>query len=239
MEGAMRIPPFAKTVAEARKVQERLREKVRLVPLSLERIRLVGAADVTYIGEKEIVAAAVIVFDASAGEIVEERTAVRRTAFPYVPGFLTFREGPAVAAAFEKLSLKPDVLLFDGHGIAHPKRFGIASHIGVLLGVPSVGVAKSRLVGDHVEPGPHRGEWSPLIHEGETVGAVLRTRDGVKPVFVSAGHMADLSTAVALVVGLCTRFRLPDPSRRAHQLTREIRSGKKKRAAAFKRTPAG
>jgi deoxyribonuclease V len=222
----VKIPPFAGTVAEAREVQERLRGSVRFTPLPLDRIRLVGAADVTYIGEKDIVAAAVVVCDAVTGSILEERTAVQRTAFPYVPGYLTFREGPAVVAAWEKLSRKPDVVLFDGHGIAHPRRLGIASHIGVLLGVRSVGVAKRKLVGEHGEPGPRRGDSCPLVHEGQTVGAVVRTRDGVKPVFVSVGHRADLPTAVALVLRLCSRFRLPDPARRAHQLTREMR-GKK------------
>lgn len=196
---------------------------MRLVPLPLDRIRLVGAADVTFLGEKDIVAAAVVVTDFATGRVVEERTAVRRTAFPYVPGYLTFREGPAVVAAWKKLSRKPDVVLFDGHGIAHPRRLGIASHIGVLLDVRSVGVAKKRLVGEYAEPGLRRGEWSPLLHEGETVGAALRTRDKVKPVFVSPGHRADLPSAVSLVLRLCTRYRLPDPARRAHQLTREIR----------------
>jgi deoxyribonuclease V len=223
MEGAMSSPSFPRTVQKAREVQERLREKVRLVPLRLDRVRRVAATDVTYIGEKEIVAAAISVVDFVTGEIVEERTAIRRTAFPYVPGYLAFREGPAVVAAWRKLSRTPDAVLFDGHGIAHPRRFGIASHIGVVLGVPSVGVAKSRLVGEYAEPGKKRGDWSPLAFEGEVVGAALRTREAVKPVFVSAGHLADLPSAVSLVLRLCSRYRLPDPSRRAHQLTREIR----------------
>lgn len=221
----MRVPSFARTVRQAREVQERLREKVRLVPLRLDRVRLVGAADVTYIGEKKIVAAALSVADFATGDIVEERTAVRRSAFPYVPGYLAFREGPAVVAAWRKLSRTPDVVLFDGHGIAHPRRFGVACHLGVVLGVPSVGVAKSRLVGEYAEPGRKRGDWSPLVFEGETVGAALRTRGAVKPVFVSAGHLADLPSALSLVLRLCSRFRLPDPSRRAHQLTREMRGG--------------
>jgi deoxyribonuclease V len=222
----MKIPPFAATVREAREVQERLREAVRHAPLPLDRIRLVGAADVTYVGEKETVAAAVVVADLATGRVVEERTAIGRTAFPYVPGYLTFREGPAVMAAWKKLSRKPDVVLFDGHGIAHPRRLGIASHIGVLLNVRSVGVAKRRLVGEHSEPGPLRGDWSLLTDGEETLGAVLRTREAVKPVFVSVGHRADLPSAIALVLRLCTRYRLPDPARRAHRLTRELRREK-------------
>jgi deoxyribonuclease V len=222
----MKIPPFAATVEQAREVQARLRGAVRQAPLPLDRIRFVGAADVTYIGKKEIVAAAAVVVDLETGRILEERTAVRRTAFPYVPGYLTFREGPALVAAWKKLSRRPDVLLLDGHGIAHPRRLGIASHIGVLLDLPSVGVAKRRLVGDYVEPGPRRGDWSPLAHNGEIVGAILRTRDSVKPVFVSIGHRADLPSAISLVLRLCPRYRLPDPARRAHQLTRELRRKK-------------
>ncbi len=217
------IPPFPKSVAAARAVQERLRGRVRLAPLSVERLRLVGAADVTYIGEKETVAAAIVVVDAATGAVIEERTATLSGAFPYVPGDLTFREGPAVLAAWRKLRRRPDAMLFDGHGLAHPRRFGIASHIGVVLAIPSVGCAKKRLVGEHDEPGPGRGDWAPLTIEGETVGAVLRTRAGVKPVFVSPGHRADLASAIALVLRLCSRYRLPDPARRAHQLTREIR----------------
>ncbi len=139
---------FPRTVAAARAVQERLRARVARRPLDLESIRLVGAADATYLDEKDRVAAAIVLVDARSGEVVEERTAVRRVSFPYVPGYLTFREGPAVAAAWESLSRKPDVMLFDGHGAAHPRRFGIASHMGVLLDVPSVGCAKSRLVGE-------------------------------------------------------------------------------------------
>ena len=219
----MKIPPFARTVQEARGVQERLAKAVLRAPLAADRIRLVGAADVTYIGEKEIVAAAIVVAELATGRIVEERTAVRRTGFPYIPGYLTFREGPAVIAAWRKLSSKPDVVLFDGHGIAHPRRLGIASHIGVLLDLPSVGVAKRRLVGEYAEPGPRRGDWSPLIHEGELVGAVVRTRDAVRPVFVSIGHRTDLPSAIFLVLHLCSRYRLPDPARRAHELTCEIR----------------
>ncbi|MGE5663968.1 MAG: endonuclease V, partial [Deltaproteobacteria bacterium] len=151
------------------------------------------------------------------------RTATLRNAFPYVPGYLTFREGPAVLSAWKKLRRRPDAMLFDGHGIAHPRRFGLASHIGVVLSIPSVGCAKKRLVGEHGEPGPDRGDWVPLTIDGETVGAVLRTRPGVKPVFVSPGHRADLASAIALVLRFCSGFRLPDPARRAHQLTRELR----------------
>jgi deoxyribonuclease V len=217
--------PFPGTVAEARRLQERLRREVRIEPLDRSRLRRVAAADVTFLAEKEIVAAAVVVVDLQSGEVVEERTAVVRTEFPYVPGYLSFREGPAILAAWGTLRSSPDAVLFDGQGIAHPRRFGIASHVGVLLDVPSVGCAKSRLVGEHGEPGMEKGDFAPLWHEGEVVGAALRTRRGVKPVYVSVGHRADLPTAIGLVLSLCTRYRLPDPARRAHQLTRELRLG--------------
>jgi len=217
------IPFLPGTVGEARSIQEKLRGSVRIEPLDLSRLRRVAAADVTFLEEKETVAAAVVVVNYPSGEIAEERTAVVRTEFPYVPGYLSFREGPAILAAWAKLDRPPDAVLFDGQGIAHPRRFGIASHMGVLLDVPSVGCAKSLLVGEHDEPGPEKGEWAPLRHEGELVGAALRTRRGVKPVYVSVGHRADLPTAIALVLSLCTRYRLPDPARRAHQLTQELR----------------
>lgn len=211
------------SVPEAREVQERLRSLVRHVPLRLEHVRLAGAADVTFLGSKDVVAACIVVFDLASKTVLEERTAVRRVRFPYVPGFLTFREGPVVLAAWGKLSRRPDVMLFDGHGAAHPRRLGIASHMGVLLDVPSVGCAKKRLVGEHGAPGIKKGDTASLTLEGETVGAVVRTRVGVKPVFVSPGHLADLPSSVSLVLSLCSRYRIPDPARRAHQLTQEIR----------------
>jgi deoxyribonuclease V len=226
MDPGKSLPPHVTTVAQARAVQERLRSLVRFAPLRLDRVRLVGAADVTFLGEKEVVAAAIVVFDRLSRTVVEERTGVRRVRFPYVPGYLTFREGPAVLAAWETLSRRPEVMLFDGHGTAHPRRFGIASHLGVLLSVPSVGCAKKRLVGEHEAPGPHKGDTAPLLLEGETVGAVVRTRAAVKPVFVSPGHLADTESSVRLILSLCSRYRIPDPARRAHQLTQEIRKAR-------------
>ena len=226
MDPGKSLPPPVSSLAEARAVQERLRSLVRRAPLRLDRIRLVGAADVTFLGEKDVVAAAVVVFDGLSQAVVEERTAVRRVRFPYVPGYLTFREGPAVLAAWETLSRRPDVMLFDGHGAAHPRRFGIASHMGVLLSVPSVGCAKKRLVGEHEAPGLRKGDTASLFLEGETVGAVVRTRAGVRPVFVSPGHLADVASSVLLVLSLCSRYRIPDPARRAHQLTQEIRKAR-------------
>ena len=148
--------------------------------------------------------------------MLEERTAVRRVRFPYVPGYLTFREGPAVLAAWETLSQRPDVMLFDGHGAAHPRRFGIASHMGVLLSVPSVGCAKKRLAGGHEGPGPRQGDTAPPLPGGA----------GARPVSGPPGHRADVESSVRLVLSLCSRYRIPDPARRAHQLTQEIRKAR-------------
>jgi deoxyribonuclease V len=140
------------------------------------------------------------------------------TPFPYIPGYLSFREAPAIFSAMEKLSLLPDLLIVDGQGIAHPRRIGIASFLGVLLGLPTIGCAKSRLVGKYEEPAPERGSWSPLIDKGETVGAVLRTRKGVKPVFVSPGHLVTLPEAIEIIMHCAVKYRLPEPQRAADSL---------------------
>ncbi len=142
-------------------------------------------------------------------------------AFPYVPGLFAFREVPALLAALDKLTVRPDVLVCDGHGLAHPRRFGLASHLGVLTGLPAFGVGKTRLLGDWAPVGPRRGDRSPLIDAGETVGAVLRTQDGVKPVFVSAGHRMDLAGACDLTLALTPRYRLPETTRAADRACRD------------------
>jgi len=146
---------------------------------------------------------------------VETVVARLPTTFPYVPGLLSFRELPAVLEAFAQLAGLPDLLLCDGQGIAHPRRLGIASHLGLLLDLPAIGVGKSRLVGEFREPGKRRGATSPLLHRGEMVGMVLRTRDGVKPLFVSVGHRVSLQTAVRWVLDCAPRYRLPEPIRAA------------------------
>ncbi len=142
----------------------------------------------------------------------------RPTEFPYVPGLLSFRERPAVLEALRQLPALPDVILCDGQGRAHPRRFGIACHLGVLLDRPTLGVAKSRLIGTHDEPGPNKGDWVPLLDAGEVIGAVLRTRPGVKPLYISGGHRVSLETAIALTLACTTRWRLPETTRAAHGL---------------------
>lgn len=141
-------------------------------------------------------------------------------AFPYVPGLLSFREAPAAIAALGRLARRPDLLLCDGQGIAHPRRIGIASHLGLWLDIPAIGVAKSRLVGTHAEPGPAPGDWAPLCDGGEVIGAVVRTRPGVRPIYVSTGHRVSLATAIAIVLACTSRFRLPEPIRAADRLSK-------------------
>lgn len=149
-----------------------------------------------------------------------ETSAIARTPtrFPYVPGLLSFREAPAVLAAMEQFDVPPDLLLCDGQGIAHPRRLGIASHLGLLLDIPAIGVAKTRLIGKHGEVPDERGAWVPLRDGGETIGAVLRTRRGVKPLYVSPGHRIGLESAIAWVMACLTRYRLPETTRWAHRL---------------------
>jgi deoxyribonuclease V len=167
--------------------------------------------------------AAVVVLGYPGLETVEYATATRPVTFPYIPGLLSFREGPVILDALNKLSAAPDLLIFDGQGLAHPRRLGIASHIGLLVDLPSIGCAKSRLCGQYEEPGLEGGSHVPLTDKGETIGSVVRTRSGVKPVFVSVGHMLDLQTSVDYVLGCCRGYRLPETTRRAHQMASKTR----------------
>lgn len=209
------------SVAEARAIQRALRKKVRIHPLR-KQPRFVAGLDASFSGGKTgRVRAAACLFTYPGLTPVEDSTAEMEISFPYVPGLLTFREGPALLRALSRLKQTPDLLLFDGQGIAHPEGMGIASHMGLLLHIPSIGCAKSRLVGEHREPGMKRGSRARLILDGRTVGAVLRTRDGVKPVFVSPGHGIDLEGAIRVVLRCASRYRLPEPLRRADHLSRK------------------
>jgi len=179
-------------------------------------VRRVAGADVAYARSGGVLCAAVVVVDARTLEVVAQRTAVQPVTFPYVPGFLTLREAPAVEEAFAALHPPPDLLLVDAHGVAHPRGFGLACHLGVVLDLPTIGVAKTILVGTGLPPGPRRGDRAPLLHLGEVVGAALRTRADVAPVYVSTGHRVSLPTALRWTLALAPRFRLPEPARRAH-----------------------
>ena len=149
-------------------------------------------------------------------ETVECRIARTEVAFPYVPGLLSFRETPVLVPVLESLALRPDVLLVDGQGIAHPRRFGIACHLGLLFDIPTIGCAKSRLTGKFEEPGQAKGSHAELKDGEEVIGAALRTRDGTRPIFVSIGHKVDLESALRIVLGCVGKYRIPEPTRRAH-----------------------
>ena len=200
-----------------------MRARLSAKPPDLARIRLVAGADVSFDRGEDRMFSAVVVYDLGKREIVETKTASRIVAFPYVPGYLSFREGFPLVAAFGKLKRTPDAAVFDGQGIAHPRGFGLAAHIGVALDIPTVGCAKSVLVGAHTEPPDKKGAYSPLVYDGKTVGAALRTRENVKCVFVSPGHRMDLDSAVAIVLAATGRYRLPEPIRAAHKACNELR----------------
>jgi len=181
-------------------------------------VRRIAGVDVGFEQDGRVTRAAVAVLAYPGLALVEQVVVRVATTFPYVPGLLSFREAPAVLAAFEKVRVAPDLILYDGQGIAHPRRFGIASHVGLLLDCPSIGVAKSRLVGEHRMPATRRGAWTPLRDAGEVIGAVLRTRAGVNPLYVSIGHRVSLETAVCWTLACVTRYRLPETTRWAHRL---------------------
>ncbi|MFL9678676.1 endonuclease V [Streptomyces sp. KL110A] len=180
----------------------------------------VTGLDVAYDDARDLVAAAAVVLDAGTLEVVEEATAVGRVSFPYVPGLLAFREIPTVLAALDVLTADPGLLVCDGYGLAHPRRFGLAGHLGVLTGRASIGVAKNPFTFSYEQPGDERGDFTPLLAQGEQVGRALRTRRGVKPVFVSVGHRISLANACAHTLALTPRYRIPETTRRADALCR-------------------
>ncbi|MDG4802787.1 endonuclease V [Micromonospora sp. WMMD980] len=203
-------------VAEARRVQEELRSRVELVGPGSGVPTTVAGLDVAYAQTRDRLAAAVTVLDAGSLDVVDEAVHAGRPAFPYVPGLFAFREMPAL----DRLAVRPDLLVCDGHGVAHPRRFGLACHLGLVTGLPAIGVGKTPLVGSWTPPGPRRGDWAELRDGGEVVGRVLRTRDGTRPVFVSVGHRIGLAEAVERVLALTPRYRLPETTRTADRLCR-------------------
>ncbi len=182
-------------------------------------IRRVAGVDTGFEDNGTVTRAAIVVMDADSLDVIESVLHREPTRFPYVPGLLSFREIPALLGAFERLQELPDLLLCDGQGIAHPRRLGIAAHLGVITGLPALGVGKSRLTGKHDEPGNARGDSTPLIDKDEIIGRVLRTRANVKPVYVSVGNRVSLDTATELVLRFTTRYRLPEPIRAADRLS--------------------
>lgn len=217
-----RLHSWDVTPEEAAALQQELRAQIRLQS-ELAGVQRVAGVDVSF--RREVARAAVVVLSFPELEVVDRAWAQVPVTFPYIPGYLSFREGPAVLAAFERLTLWPDLVLFDGQGIAHPRRLGLACHLGLFLDLPSIGCAKSRLCGTHELPGPDRGDWARLCHGGEVVGAVLRSRPGTKPLYVSPGHRVDLPAAVHYVLACCAGYRLPETTRWAHRLAGERGEG--------------
>jgi deoxyribonuclease V len=223
------------TPTEAVALQNRLRSEVRIQPLAGE-VKLVAGCDISFNRFSDVVYAGIVVLRLPELEIVTSATVVTRARFPYVPGLLSFRETPALLEAWEKLDTAPDIVMLDGQGLAHPRRFGIACHFGLLTGRPTIGCAKTVLVGRYEEPGERAGEFSPMTHKGETVGAAVRTKDRVAPVYVSVGHLIDLPGAIKVALRTVkgdrvgdallpakSKYRIPEPTRQAHLLVNELR----------------
>jgi deoxyribonuclease V len=209
------LHPWAIGAADARNLQTVLAAKVSRVD-DLPEVRTVCGLDVGIRGGMARAACAVMSFPSL--DLIEENRVESAVSFPYVPGLLSFREIPALIPLLEGMGTEPDLVLADGQGISHPRRFGLASHLGLLLDRPSIGCAKSRLVGSHDEPGPEKGDLAYLRDRGEVVGAALRVRPSVKPLYVSIGHRISLETAVSIVLRCCRSYRIPEPLRRAHKL---------------------
>jgi deoxyribonuclease V len=204
------------TPKEAVQLQLKMRDRVIADrPLDLAKIRTVAGVDVSI--KNKQAQAAITVLSFPDFEPIDTALAQQPARFPYVPGLLSFREGPVLVEAFEKLKKKPDVFLFDGSGYLHPRRIGIACHMGLWLNMPTVANAKTKLCGEHGRVGAKPGSWAEIVHKDEVIGAALRTKKGCKPVFVSAGHLSDLEGAIALVMASVTKYRLPEPVRAAHK----------------------
>ncbi|MBH8561171.1 deoxyribonuclease V [Nostoc sp. CENA67] len=206
------------TLEEAIAIQEQLRSQVITEDKFKEPVQCVAGVDMGFEADGTISRAAVAVLSFPDLQVIETTLAYRPTTFPYIPGFLSFREIPAVLDALEKIKTIPDIILCDGQGIAHPRRLGIASHLGILIDIPTIGVAKSLLIGKHQELPETRGSWQPLIDRSETIGAVLRTRTKVKPVYVSSGYKVSLPTAIDYVLRCTPKYRLPETTRIADKL---------------------
>jgi deoxyribonuclease V len=215
---------FDLSPAEARRLQGELASRVAVGPaLDLGDVRYVAGADVSTQGDRAY--ATVAVLDFPGLSVAEVQGFEAPLEFPYVPGLLSFREMPSILGALKKVETDVDVLVLDAQGLAHPRRLGLASHVGLFVDVPTVGCAKSVLVGKFEEPGPEKGSATDMVHRGEVVGKAVRTRDGVSPVYVSVGSGIDLDSSVGLVLACCTRYRLPEPTRQAHNAANRLRRG--------------
>lgn len=207
---------------KAIQLQQQLRERVRIIPLTAP-VETIAGADISFNKYSSRVYAAIVVVELSSLNIIEEACAVSETTFPYIPGLLSFREIPALLEAWEKLKMEPDAVMLDGQGIAHPRRIGIAAHFGLFVDRPTLGCAKSVLVGKYQEPLALRGAWTPMVHHDEPVGAALRTKSNVGTVFVSPGHRLDVTAAIDITLQCNGGYRVPEPTRRAHNLANALR----------------
>lgn len=217
------LHPWKVSVEEAIQIQENLRGRI-ILKNRLTEVKIVAGADVAYSKDGTFLSGAIVVLSHPEMKPLDSALATGEVSFPYIPGLFSFREGPVLLEAFNRLKLKPDLILFDGHGIAHPKQFGLASHLGLWLDLPSIGCARTSLLDDYEPPGPSQGDFSWVYWSGKKVGAVLRTRKGVRPVFVSPGHRVDLQTSLRVVLHTCKKYRIPEPLRRAHQMARRFAS---------------
>lgn len=216
------IHPWPVDQNEALKIQYRLREKV-VIGGSLDGVKLIAGIDTAFDHTNDILYAAVCIFDFPGLTECERVTASARAVFPYIPGLYSFREGPVIVNALTRLNTRPDLMMIAGHGIAHPRRFGLASHLGLILDIPSIGCARKRLVGQYDEVGPEKDSWSPLIVDNEEVGRVYRTRERVKPLFISPGHRTTVKEAVDYVIRCLGGYRVPEPMRAAHRLANRVK----------------
>ena len=217
-----RLHEWDLSYSQAREVQASLACDVEFTPLK-KSPKVVAGIDCAFSKDGERIIAAVVVLRLPDFEVVETASAVRKVEFPYIPGLLSFREAPVCIAAVEKLGSRPDLFIIDGQGIAHPRRLGLAAHLGLFFDRPTIGCAKSRLTGDYDEPPPEKGSHTPLTAQSETIGAVVRTRTNVKPVFVSVGNRCVLEDAVRIVLVCAVKYRLPEPTRLAHQSVSKLK----------------
>ena len=219
------------TPTEAIALQQQLRGEVKIQPLD-QTPRTIAGADISFNRFSDVVFAGIVMLSFPALEVIASAGVQSRATFPYIPGLLSFREIPALAQAWQKLKVRPDVLVLDGHGTAHPRRFGIACHAGLAFDLPSLGCAKSVLRGTFEAPGESRGSWSPMRDRGEVIGAALRTKNRVNPVYVSPGHKMDLASAIDLMLACDTGYRIPEPTRQAHLFVNRLRTAAGESTAA-------
>ena len=219
----LNLHPWDLPYEEAVKIQRDLRDRLVLESPEID-LKLVAGADVSYSRGSNLFFSSVVVLEMPDMRILEVATASGEVNFPYIPGLLSFREAPILIKAFENVKNIPDAVIFDGHGTAHPRGLGLACHMGLVLDMPTIGCAKKILVGDYEPVGDEVGEYSTIVYKGDIVGAALRTKNNVKPVFVSPGHRMDISSAIDIVVKTCRGYKLPEPTRQAHLAVNRART---------------